>query len=64
MTAMTPAAATELLTDVLASRRQGATWRDIARVKGYESPQAAKKAAKQAAAITQAFLLGQKAPDG
>jgi hypothetical protein len=61
---MTPAQATELLTDVLASRRQGGTWRMLAIIHGYGTPQAMKKAAKEAAAVTQAFLLAQKASDG
>ena len=56
---MTPAQATELLTDVLASRRGGATWRQLALVHGYESPQAMKKAAKDAARTAQSFLLTQ-----
>jgi hypothetical protein len=60
MTTMSPAQATELLTDVLASRRQGGTWRMLAIIHGYESPAAMKKAAKQAAAVAQAFLLESK----
>jgi hypothetical protein len=59
MTTMTPAQATELLTDVLASRRQGGTWRMLAIMHGYKTPQEMKKAAKQAAAISQRFLLEQ-----
>jgi hypothetical protein len=54
---MTPAAASELLTDVLASRRQGGTWRQLALVHGYGSPQAMKRAAREAARVTQRFLL-------
>jgi hypothetical protein len=62
---MTPAAATEFLTDVLASLRQGGTWRMIAVVYGLDSPQAAKKLAKEAARVSQAFLLQQmNAADG
>jgi hypothetical protein len=64
MTTMTPAAATELLTDVLASRRQGGTWRQLAMIHGYDSPQAMKHAAREAAKIAQAFLLEQKAAGG
>lgn len=65
MKTMTPAAATELLTDVLASQRQGGTWRMLAIMHGYDSPQAMKKAAKEAARVTQKFLLEQKkAADG
>jgi hypothetical protein len=60
MTAMTPAAATELLTDILASQRQGGTWRMLAATHGYDSPQAMKKAAKEAAKVAQVFLLEQK----
>lgn len=54
---LTAAAASELLTDVLASQRQGATWRQLAATHGLDSPQAMKKAAKKAAKVTQRFLL-------
>lgn len=63
-TAMTPAQATVLLTDVLASRRQGGTWRMLAIMHGYDSPQAMKKAAREAARVSQRFLLEQKALSG
>jgi hypothetical protein len=61
---MTPAEATTLLTDVLASQRQGGTWRMLAAVHGYRSPQEMKKAAREAARVSQAFLLAQKLTDG
>lgn len=60
-TTMTPAQATELLTDVLASQRQGGTWRMLAVMHGYSTPQEMKKAAREAAAISQRFLLSQVA---
>lgn len=59
MTTMTPAQATELLTDVLASQRQGGTWRMLAIMHGYKTPQEMKKAAKEAAKVSQRFLLEQ-----
>lgn len=61
---MTPAAATELLTDVLASQRQGGTWRMLAIMHGYDSPQAMKRAAREAARVSQSFLLQQLAASG
>jgi hypothetical protein len=57
MTSLTPEAATELLTDVLASRRQGGTWRMLAVMHGEENPKLMKKRAKQAARVTQRYLL-------
>jgi hypothetical protein len=64
MTTMTPAQASELLTDVLASQRQGGTWRMLAIMHGYKSPQEMKKAAREAARVSQRFLLEQKAVRG
>ena len=55
------AQATELLTDVLSKRRrQGGTWRMLAIMHKQDSPQAMKRLAKDAARISQRFLLEQK----
>lgn len=54
---MTPAQATELLTSVLASRAEGATWRQLMVKHGCRSPQEMKKLAKEAAKVSQRFLL-------
>jgi hypothetical protein len=56
---LTAAAASELLTDVLASQRQGGTWRMLAIMHGAENPKVMKKRAKAAARATQRFLLSQ-----
>lgn len=60
MSKLTAAAASELLTDVLASQRQGGTWRMLAVMHGAENPKAMKKRAKEAAKVTQQFLLAQR----
>jgi hypothetical protein len=57
MSKLTAAAASELLTDVLASQRQGGTWRMLAIMHGEQNPKVMKKKAKQAAKVTQRFLL-------
>jgi hypothetical protein len=55
---LTAAAASELLTDVLASQRQGGTWRMLAVMHGEQNPKVMKKKAKQAARVTQRFMIG------
>ena len=57
---MTPQQATKILGLVVTAKAAGNSWAQIARHNGFSSPQAAKKAAKQAAQITQQFLLSQK----
>jgi hypothetical protein len=57
MSKLTAAAASELLTDILASQRQGGTWRMLAIMHGEQNPKVMKKKAKQAAKVTQRFLL-------
>ena len=59
MTSLTPSQATETLRRVLALQAQGLTWRHIAAAMGLDSPQAAKKMAKEAARVSQNLLLRQ-----
>jgi hypothetical protein len=54
---LTAAAASELLTDVLASQRQGGTWRMLAATHGEANPKLMKKKAKEAARVTQRFMI-------
>jgi intein-encoded DNA endonuclease-like protein len=59
MSQMTPLEATETLQKVLALQRQGLSWRHIAVALRLNSPQEAKKLAKEAARVSQNLLLRQ-----
>lgn len=57
MAQMSEAQAADMLRKVVAMQAQGRSWAHIAVVTGYDNGQAAKKAAKAAALITQNKLL-------
>lgn len=59
MSKMTPKEATLTLRRVLAMQGQGLTWRHIAVALRLDSPQEAKKVAKEAARVSQNLLLRQ-----
>jgi hypothetical protein len=54
---MTEREAARTLGLMVTAKNAGSTWEQIARWNGYPDGKAAKKAAKEAARITQAFLL-------
>lgn len=56
---LSPSEAAETLRKVLALQNQGLTWRHIAVALRLDSPQAAKKLAKEAARVSQNVLLRQ-----
>lgn len=59
-TRMNPEEAARILRDVIPARKAGYSWEMIACGLGYENGKLAKKAAHQAAGITQAWMLQQK----
>lgn len=56
MTSMSKDDAARTLKRVLELQAQGATWRDVAHVMNFESAKVAKKAAKEAARVSQRTL--------
>jgi hypothetical protein len=54
---MTRAEAARTLSLMITAKNAGTSWAEIARLNGYPNGPAAKKAAKEAARMTQAFLL-------